>query len=711
MATPQRGPLARLYNSVVGGALRWLRAPSGEAGMARMIGPFGYGSWSTPQLSREQQVQHFRGWVYTCVDFIATQLSREPPTAVLVADPEEKARHDFARKSFVLGQGPKPEQRQWVSKAWIKKAQGVHRPNEEYEFLPSDDWLVRLLQDPNDPDTGVSVWYEWAMYLELTGTSYLWVVNNGAGRPSELWVIPSHWVREVCTGTDKLVDYYEVSPRGSTAGLTRFDPEEIIPLRRPSPLSKLAGYSPLQAAATTVDAYELTEASRIHGLRNGASVGGVIKVPGILDDDTLSRMEARFAQKFSGVHQTGRPIILEGGLDYIPQPADRELAYMSTLDQLRKYIQAHWRLSEAALGFTADSNRASMVAAIASAMYHVINPRQRAAAAILTERLAKLRDPRAKVFWPDCTPSDVDAERADWQLMVGAKAVSTNDIRGHFGLEPLEGEEYEKPQQEGGKGGPEGGGPEDAMAAMMGGGKDDEEQPTPADEPGKGQGGAMAAMMAGMAQDSDTGEEQSNKGVQTKQLHRYSCVMLPLSGAVADRLIAMGNQIPDVDLDEDGRETEPHVTVRFGLHTDDADDVIPLMSQFGPVMLKLGAVSVFRGVDSGKDYDVIKVDVESPELRDMNRRLGELPHTDTHSEYRPHATIAYVKAGLGEKWAAKLGALNTTTVADRVIFSDLKKRHTIIPLSSLFANKGYDPDEVDAAAELVLAELSGLTLK
>ena len=151
--------------------------------------------------------------------------------------------------------------------------------------------------------------------------------------------------------------------------------------------------------------------------------------------------------------------------------------------------------------------------------------------------------------------------------------------------------------------------------------------------------------------------------------------------------------------------------MRFGLHTDDADDVIPLMSQFGPVMLKLGAVSVFRGVDSGKDYDVIKVDVESPELRDMNRRLGELPHTDTHSEYRPHATIAYVKAGLGEKWAAKLGALNTTTVADRVIFSDLKKRHTIIPLSSLFANKGYDPDEVDAAAELALAELSGLTLK
>ena len=495
MAAPRRGPLARLYDAVISTTKAVGRAvfggprlPGGERGMARLIGPYG-GSAGGSTLTRAEQVAHFRGWVYTCVDFVCTQMSREPPTAVLAADPG--ASRDYARKLKSWSPDrPPPAPRAFASTHWVRKSQGPAKPSEEYEFLPADDWLVRLLADPNDPDTGVSVWYEWQMYVELCGNSYLWVVEGDTGRPAELWVIPAHWVREVCEGRDKLVDYYEV--RSGSGEMHVFEPDEIVALRRPSPLSKIYGHSPLQAAATTVDAYDLTEAARVQSLRNGAAVGGQIVVDpqvGMLSDDLIRRIEAAFASKYAGVHNFGRPLILDGGVSYVPPPPEQELAFMQSLDQLRKWVQGHWRLSEAALGFAGDTNRASMVAAIASAMYHVLNPRQRHAAAVLTEKLARPhRDDRCRVFWPDCTPSDADAERADWQLLVQAEAVSVNDLRTHYGLEPMEGDEYDKPgkpqppQPPGGPGGPPSGGPD------AGGGAD---------------GGPLAAMLSGMAGDAD----------------------------------------------------------------------------------------------------------------------------------------------------------------------------------------------------------------
>jgi hypothetical protein len=37
--------------------------------------------------------------------------------------------------------------------------------------------------------------------------------------------------------------------------------------------------------------------------------------------------------------------------------------------------------------------------------------------------------------------------------------------------------------------------------------------------------------------------------------------------------------------------------------------------------------------------DVLKVDIDSPDLHRLNGKIAEaLPNTDTHPEYKPHAT-------------------------------------------------------------------------
>lgn len=121
----------------------------------------------------------------------------------------------------------------------------------------------------------------------------------------------------------------------------------------------------------------------------------------------------------------------------------------------------------------------------------------------------------------------------------------------------------------------------------------------------------------------------------------YSCVMLSIPDDMAEEIQAWAKEnIPPEDLTDEGFEDETHVTVLYGLSTDSPDDVRGVLDT--PIEATLKGVSYFEC----PDYDVVKVDVESPDLIIANARLRSLlSHTMTHAVYSPHVTIAYVKKG------------------------------------------------------------------
>ncbi len=170
--------------------------------------------------------------------------------------------------------------------------------------------------------------------------------------------------------------------------------------------------------------------------------------------------------------------------------------------------------------------------------------------------------------------------------------------------------------------------------------------------------------------------------------HKFSSTQVDLPAAIAAKLIALGRSIPDADLAEDGRETEVHVTVKYGLHTSDAEQVRKVLAGEPPVTLTLGKVSIFPAKETetqrgGDQYDVVKVDIDSADLRRLNKRISDaLPVTDTHPTYQPHATIAYVKPGLGKKYAGNPALAGQTATIDRIVFSSKDGKKTEIPLGS-----------------------------
>lgn len=135
-----------------------------------------------------------------------------------------------------------------------------------------------------------------------------------------------------------------------------------------------------------------------------------------------------------------------------------------------------------------------------------------------------------------------------------------------------------------------------------------------------------------------------------KFVYSYSCAMLNLNEYIAEKITEWVNEnIPKSDLyiDEDagidGYEPIPHVTIKYGLHSTDPNELIKLAKEFGPIMLHLKGISKF---DTNPKFDVIKIDIISKRLNELNQIICDnMKATDAFDEYIPHATLAYVKKG------------------------------------------------------------------
>jgi 2'-5' RNA ligase len=125
----------------------------------------------------------------------------------------------------------------------------------------------------------------------------------------------------------------------------------------------------------------------------------------------------------------------------------------------------------------------------------------------------------------------------------------------------------------------------------------------------------------------------------------------------------------DVYAGEDGThglETDPHVTVLYGLHDEVHEDLVCRVCQgaSGPVEVDVNGISKFES----EEYDVLKLDVESKLLREMNKALRGFPYTNDYDEYRPHVTIGYLKKGKADKYIGQFSDL----VPDRASFPTMK---------------------------------------
>lgn len=169
-----------------------------------------------------------------------------------------------------------------------------------------------------------------------------------------------------------------------------------------------------------------------------------------------------------------------------------------------------------------------------------------------------------------------------------------------------------------------------------------------------------------------------------KRAYDYGCVMVGL-----DTNTEEWNQIQN-QIDEDdiyfgdgenggyGRELDPHVTILFGVHADVPDeDVEKLINDIKQPEIVLKKISSFEN----ELFDVLKFDVESPDLHSLNKKFTTLPHTTSYPDYHPHATICYLKKGKAKKYIKDLSDVEPIEVTpSEILYSKpdgTKKKYEI----------------------------------
>lgn len=167
-----------------------------------------------------------------------------------------------------------------------------------------------------------------------------------------------------------------------------------------------------------------------------------------------------------------------------------------------------------------------------------------------------------------------------------------------------------------------------------------------------------------------------------EELHSYSSTQINLSDKLGDKIIEWGEEnIKTSDLyqkpDDCGREYEPHITVLYGLHAEKEDEVKNLLKKVKSFHVKLGKVSIFTTSD---EFDVIKIEVNSPQLHEINKLLRKLPHTNKFPDYKPHITLAYIKKDKCKNLNNEDYFEDINFTCHSIAFSDKNRKKTEIEL-------------------------------
>lgn len=179
--------------------------------------------------------------------------------------------------------------------------------------------VLDVLRKPNARQSGNELIDALICNLMLSGNAYLEaVLLNDELR--ELHVLRPDRVT-IVAGDDGWPCAYEYSAGGATVRFNQADSAmpPILQLMLHSPLDDHYGFAPIQAAQMALDIHNVASAWNKALLDNAARPSGALVYQGgegNLTEDQFDRLKSELEASFQGARNAGRPLLLEGGLDW-----------------------------------------------------------------------------------------------------------------------------------------------------------------------------------------------------------------------------------------------------------------------------------------------------------------------------------------------------------------------------------------------------------
>src|SRR5882672_983641 len=219
--------------------------------------------------------------------------------------------------------------------------------------------LLDLVARPNPREDGARFLESVATHLLIAGNAYVEAVSLDAA-PRELHVLRPDRMKLV-PGPDGWPEAYEYTVAGRTV---RFEQAAALPailhLTLMHPLDDHYGLAPLEAAAVAVDTHNAAAAWNKALLDNAARPSGALVFAAaegaVLSDGQFERLKRELADEYQGARNAGRPLLLEGGLDWKPMSlSPKDMDFMEAKHTAAREIALAFGVPPQLLGIPGDN--------------------------------------------------------------------------------------------------------------------------------------------------------------------------------------------------------------------------------------------------------------------------------------------------------------------------------------------------------------------
>ncbi|MCP9626110.1 phage portal protein [Rhodopseudomonas palustris] len=304
--------------------------------------------------------------------------------------------------------------------------------------------LALLLARPNPRQDGAALRETLVAHLLLAGNAYLEAVALGdqvhelyALRPDRMKVVP---------GADGWAEAYDYSVGGRSV---RFDQHGAIPpilhLTLFHPLDDHYGLAPLEAAAAAVDTHNAASRWNKALLDNSARPSGALLYAGpegaVLNETQFDRLKQELERTYEGAANAGRPLLLEGGLDWKPMAlSPKDMDFLEAKHAAAREIALAFGVPPMLLGIPGDNTFSNYQEANRSFVRQTVLPLATRTGNALAQWLApQFGDGVRLVVDTDQIDALASDRAALWDRITAAPFLTLNEKREAVGYAPLEG--------------------------------------------------------------------------------------------------------------------------------------------------------------------------------------------------------------------------------------------------------------------------------
>jgi HK97 family phage portal protein len=305
--------------------------------------------------------------------------------------------------------------------------------------------LSLLLARPNARQDGNAFFETLVSHLLLAGNAYIEAVMlDGAVR--ELYALRPDRMK-VVPGADGWADAYEYSIAGRSI---RFDQAAsavppILHLTFFHPLDDHYGLAPVEPAAAAIDTHNAGSKWNKALLDNAARPSGALVYSGpegaVLSDSQFDRLKRELTDTYQGAANAGRPLLLEGGLDWKAMSlTPKDMDFMEAKHTAAREIALAFGVPPMVLGIPGDNTYANFQEANRCFFRQTVLP----LASRIGSSFAQWLSPQ----FGDGIRIVVDADRiyalaadraALWERVSNAAFLTLNEKREAVGYAPIEG--------------------------------------------------------------------------------------------------------------------------------------------------------------------------------------------------------------------------------------------------------------------------------